>query len=162
MEFRILPARTAAEVALAGTLFRAYVDGLGIDLAFQDVETELATLPGKYAPPAGAILLALTPDGAAAGCVALRPFAPKVCEMKRLYVRPEARGTGLGRRLAESALAAARQAGYRRALLDTLRTMTPALRLYAELGFVEIPAYYPNPVPNAVYLARDLDAPAAA
>ena len=156
MTFRIHPAETPEDIAAARGLFRAYVDSLAIDLGFQDVETELATLPGKYAPPGGAILLARDADGRAVGCVALRPLAEGSCEMKRLYALPRTRGTGLGRRLAEAILAEARRAGYRRILLDTLDSMAAARGLYAALGFAETEAYYANPTPGTVYLARDL------
>lgn len=156
MTFRIHPAETPEDIEAARGLFRAYVDSLAIDLGFQDVETELATLPGKYAPPGGAILLARDADGRAVGCVALRPLAEGACEMKRLYALPKTRGTGLGRRLAEAILAEARRAGYRRILLDTLASMTAARGLYAALGFAETEAYYANPTPGTVYLARDL------
>lgn len=156
MTFRIHPAETPEDIEAARALFRAYVDSLAIDLGFQDVETELATLPGKYAPPGGAILLASDADGRAVGCVALRPLAEGSCEMKRLYALPKTRGTGLGRRLAEAILAEARRAGYRRILLDTLDSMAAARGLYAGLGFAETEAYYANPTPGTVYLARDL------
>lgn len=156
MTFRIHPAETPEDIAAARGLFRAYVDSLAIDLGFQDVETELATLPGKYAPPGGAILLARDADGRAVGCVALRPLGSGTCEMKRLYALPRTRGTGLGRRLAEAILAEARRAGYRRILLDTLDSMAAARGLYAALGFAETEAYYTNPTPGTVYLARDL------
>jgi ribosomal protein S18 acetylase RimI-like enzyme len=156
MTFRIHPAETPEDIAAARGLFRAYVDSLAIDLGFQDVEAELATLPGKYAPPGGAILLARDADGRAVGCVALRPLDSGTCEMKRLYALPRTRGTGLGRRLAEAILAEARRAGYRRILLDTLDSMAAARGLYAALGFAETAAYYANPTPGTVYLARDL------
>ncbi|HZP19265.1 MAG TPA: GNAT family N-acetyltransferase [Bauldia sp.] len=137
-------------------LFREYAAFLGVDLCFQDFDTELAGLPGKYAPPAGALFLAA--DGATAlGCVALRAFGESGdCEMKRMYVRPEGRGQALGRGLAEAVIAAACAAGYRRMLRDTLPKLTVALRLYASLGFRDIPAYYDNPIPGVRYLALDL------
>lgn len=156
MTFCIHPAETPEDIEAARGLFRAYVDSLAIDLGFQDVEAELATLPGKYAPPGGAILLARDADGRAVGCVALRPLAEEDCEMKRLYALPKTRGTGLGRRLAEAILAEARRAGYRRIRLDTLDSMAAARGLYAALGFEETEAYYANPTPGTVYLARDL------
>jgi GNAT superfamily N-acetyltransferase len=137
-------------------LFRAYIDGLDIDLGFQGVEAELASLPGKYARPEGLVLLARDETGAAIGTVAYRPFAPGDCEMKRLYVAPEARGRGAGRRLCDRLIDEARAAGYRRMLLDTGDWLKPALSLYRALGFTPIPAYYHNPIAGTVYLARAL------
>jgi ribosomal protein S18 acetylase RimI-like enzyme len=140
-------------------IFREYAQGLGVDLCFQNFDEELATLPGDYAAPRGALLLAMV-DGQVAGCVALRPHDtadyPNAAEMKRLYVRPAFRGTGLGRTLAEAALDAARQGGYACVLLDTLNDMEAARALYEDLGFEEIPPYYHNPIPGAHYLKADL------
>ncbi|HVZ46772.1 MAG TPA: GNAT family N-acetyltransferase [Ramlibacter sp.] len=140
-------------------IFREYAQGLGIDLCFQNFEQELATLPGEYAAPRGALLLAWV-DGEVAGCVALRPLDnadyPNAAEMKRLYVRKAFRGFGLGRQLAEAALDAARLAGYTSVLLDTLDDMEAARALYAELGFEEVPPYYHNPIAGAHYLKADL------
>lgn len=141
-------------------IFREYAQGLGVDLCFQDFENELATLPGEYAPPRGALLLA-TVDGQLAGCCALRPMDvsdyPNAAEMKRLYVRRAFRGLGLGRQLAEATLDEARQAGYTSVLLDTLDDMEAARGLYEDLGFGEIPPYYHNPVPGAHYLKADVE-----
>jgi ribosomal protein S18 acetylase RimI-like enzyme len=137
-------------------LFRAYIDGLGIDLSFQGVDEELASLPGKYARPAGLVLLARDETGAAIGTVAYRPFAPGTCEMKRLYVAPQWRKRGAGWLLCDRLLAEARTAGYRRMLLDTGDWLTPALALYRALGFTEVPAYYENPLKGTVYMAREL------
>src|SRR5262249_19135579 len=135
LEIRL--ATSAEEIATARGLLREYADGLGVDLSFQNFDEELATLPGVYAPPEGRLLLAW--DGAAAaGCVALRRFTDGVGEMKRLYVRPAWRGTGLGRAMAEALIAQARAAGYTILRLDTLPTMTTAQRLYRTLGFCEI------------------------
>lgn len=142
-------------------LFRAYAEGIGVDLGFQGFQAELAALPGKYAPPGGLILLArdsARPDAPALGCVAMRPIAEGEVEMKRLYLTPGARGLGLGDRLARAIIEAAKAAGYRRMRLDTLASMAPALGLYRRLGFAETPAYYDNPLPGAVYLALDLSA----
>ena len=154
----ITPARWPEDDATVRMLFRDYADGLGVDLSFQGFEAELASLPGRYAPPQGTILLARAgADGRAAlGCVALRPTRqPGICEMKRLYVHPSGRGQRLGRRLAEAAIAAARGLTYRRMLLDTLDFMHEARRLYASLGFRPVPPYYDNPLPGVVYLALD-------
>jgi ribosomal protein S18 acetylase RimI-like enzyme len=153
----IAPAGFPADREAVLGLFREYVDGLGVDLSFQSVEAELADLPGKYAPPAGLILLARNDGGEPVGCIALRPLtAHGACEMKRLYVRPSARGTGLGRRLAEAVIARAATLGYVRMWLDTLTTMQPAQALYESLGFRDAEAYYENPLPGTRYLALDL------
>lgn len=123
------------------TLLREYEAGLGISLCFQDFETEVAGLPGAYAPPKGQMLLVRDPSGdRLLGCVALRPapVAPALCEMKRLYVRPAARGSGLGRHLALAAMAEAQRMGYRRICLDTLPTMREAQALYRSLGFRQV------------------------
>ncbi|AEG91407.1 GNAT family N-acetyltransferase [Ramlibacter tataouinensis] len=140
-------------------IFREYADGLGVDLCFQHFDEELAQLPGEYAAPRGALLLALV-DGAVAGCCALRPLDaadyPNAAEMKRLYVRRAYRGLGLGRQLAEATLDAARAAGYACVLLDTLDDMEAARALYVDLGFRSIPPYYHNPIAGAHYLKVDL------
>ncbi|MBE7466273.1 MAG: GNAT family N-acetyltransferase [Planctomycetes bacterium] len=153
--FDLRAARVPEDLDTVRLLFREYAAGLGVDLSFQGFEDELRTLPGKYAPPSGCLLLVW--DGAeAAGCVALRALEPGVCEMKRLFVRPAYRGLKLGRKLAEAILSAGREAGYARMRLDTLAHMAEARALYAALGFVEIPAYYVNPNPSAVYYERAL------
>lgn len=146
-----------ADLATVRALFREYSAGLGIDLNFQGFEQELATLPGKYAAPAGRVLLA-EKDGGPVGCVALRPLDNGDCEMKRLYVRATVRGEQLGRRLAQRICEEARDAGYRRICLDTLDTMQAAQALYHSLGFREIGPYVFNPIPGARYLALELDA----
>lgn len=157
--FEIRQAATAQEMLLLGELFQEYAADLGIDLGFQNFDHEIATLPGEYAPPRGALLLAWI-DGSPAGCCALRPLDtsdyPNAAEMKRLYVRKAFRGFGLGRHLAEAALDAARLTGYASVLLDTLDDMEAARALYTELGFEEIPPYYHNPVEGAHYLKADI------
>ena len=140
-------------------IFSEYAQQLGIDLCFQNFDAELANLPGEYAPPGGALLLALV-DGEIAGCCALRGLDsvdyPNAAEMKRLYVRKAFRRFGLGRQLAEAVLDIARIDGYSCVLLDTLDDMESARALYAELGFAEISPYYHNPIPGAHYLKVDL------
>lgn len=146
-------------LATVRELFQEYANSLGVDLDFQGFDIELATLPGDYAPPRGALLLAFV-DGAVAGCCALRPLDTSdysnASEMKRLYVRKAFRGFGLGRQLAEATLDAARQAGYACVLLDTLDDMESARALYTGLGFEEIPPYYHNPLPGSHYLKAEI------
>ena len=143
----------------ARALFLEYAEQLGVDLDFQGFEEELAGLPGDYAAPRGALLLAEV-EGTIAGCCALRPLDtadyPNASEMKRLYVRRAFRGFGLGRELASAMLDRARQAGYACVLLDTLDDMESARALYTELGFQEIPPYYHNPIAGAHYLKADI------
>ena len=148
-------ASTPADVALARELFREYADWLKVDLCFQDFERELAELPGDYAPPDGRLLLAWHHERPV-GCIALRRIDATTGEVKRLYVRPEARGRRTGRQLVEQVIAAARAIGYRRLVLDTLPQMVEAQSLYRSFGFSEIPAYYANPLPAVLYLALDL------
>mgnify|MGYP006145790029 CR=1 FL=1 len=141
-------------------IFQEYARSLSVDLCFQDFESELAQLPGEYAPPRGTLLLAKV-NQEVAGCCALRPLdsadSPNAAEMKRLYVRPPFRGLGLGRQLTEGILDAARKSGYSCVLLDTLDDMESARALYEDLGFVEIPPYYHNPYAGAHYLKVDID-----
>lgn len=148
-------AKLPQDLEVIRELFREYADSLGVDLEFQGFEVELAALPGKYEPPAGRILIAWK-GAQAVGCIALRPLDGSACEMKRLYVRPLARGDQLGRRLAESICREAREAGYSRVCLDTLATMASAQALYGSLGFVPIDPYVFNPIPGTKYLALDL------
>jgi ribosomal protein S18 acetylase RimI-like enzyme len=149
-------ARTPEDFAQVGRLFRAYADWLGVDLCFQGFERELAELPGGYAAPAGRLLIAEVGRDVV-GCVGLRPLEPGVCEMKRLWVAPGFGGRGIGRALAESVVAAARDIGYERMRLDTIPARMPAAQhLYASLGFREIPAYYHNPLDGVVMLELQL------
>jgi putative acetyltransferase len=150
---------SADDLAATSRIFREYAISLGFDLCFQDFEGEIANLPGDYASPRGALLLARV-NSEIAGCCALRPLDSSdyvnAAEMKRLYVRPAFRGLGLGRQLAEAILDEARMGGYDSVLLDTLDDMEIARAMYEELGFKEIPPYYHNPLAGAHYLKVDL------
>ena len=158
----IRQAVSAADIDATRELFRAYLAGLahdhGIDLGYQNVEGELSDLPGAYAEPLGAILLAEV-EGRVAGVVALRPMEAGACELKRMYVRPEARGQGIGRALGEAIIASAVGRGYRLMRLDTADTLTAAQALYRSLGFAPCPPYYdppPNLAARVVFMARPL------
>jgi len=145
-----------AQLEAVRALFLDYAQSLGFSLCFQGFDEELRTLPGMYAPPRGRLLLAMEGD-APAGCVGLHEWDAQIAEMKRLYVRPAFRGRGLGRILTDAALADARALGYRSIRLDTIPTlMQPAIALYRELGFREIPPYRDNPIPGALYLELHL------
>jgi ribosomal protein S18 acetylase RimI-like enzyme len=149
----------STELILVRALFAEYARSLNIDLCFQNFEAELQALPGDYAPPRGALMLARA-GSELVGCCALRPLDtvdyPNACEMKRLYVRPALRGDGVGRRLAEAVMEAAQQAGYAFILLDTLSEMETARAMYQDLGFTEIPPYYYHPIEGAHYLMARL------
>jgi ribosomal protein S18 acetylase RimI-like enzyme len=151
----IREASGARDVALARALFDEYAAGLGVDLCFQGFAEELATLPGAYAPPRGALLLAGSPDDAFA-CVALRPLDAAAGEVKRLYVQPRARGQGWGRRLVDAVIDRARAIGYRELKLDTLGSMTQAQALYASVGFRPCAPYYRNPLGDTIYMSLTL------
>lgn len=157
--FSICPARTADEVSAVAELFRAYAASLNVDLCFQGFEQELASMPGKYAPPRGELLLARDAYGRPIGCVALRPVeAEGACEMKRLYVTPQGRGLGLGEKLVSMILNDAQRIGYREIRLDTLPSMTSAIALYRKFGFEPMDAYYETPVGGTLFLRRILAA----
>ena len=160
MEVFIRDASSEPLLTQVREIFREYQKSLGIDLGFQNFEEELAGLPGKYAPPRGRIYLAFFgesgEDGAAAGCIALRPLDGERCEMKRLYVRPAFRGHDLGRKLAERVVADARAIGYSEMLLDTLPDMSAAQALYRSLGFLSTDPYCFNPIERAQYMALAL------
>jgi putative acetyltransferase len=143
------------DFAAARVLFREYAAELGVDLCFQGFEAELDQLPDLYGAPAGCLLIARA-DDRAVGCGALRRLSDGVCEMKRLYVRAEARGTGLGRILAERLVAKGRTLGYARMRLDTLARLAAARELYRSMGFAEIAPYYDNPLAGVVYMELDL------
>jgi len=158
---RIIQANTTSDIEAARALFREYERFLGVDLCFQGFEEELATLPGRYAPPRGQLLLAR--DGEqATGCVALRPLDDGACEMKRLFVRPAYRGRGLGRILATRIVNAASALGYAVVRLDTLDTLDRAIHIYTALGFQHRAAYYANPLPGVVDWERGLSEPSSA
>ena len=146
----IIPAETPEHLDCVRELFGEYERFLGVDLCFQEFEAELASLPGKYAPPAGRLVLAMEGDEAV-GCVAIRKLDDGACEMKRLYVRPEFRSRGLGRRLAEEMISQAARAGYATMRLDTLDRLAEAMSLYESLGFRRTKAYYDNPLDGVVY-----------
>lgn len=153
----VRPADPTSDLLTVRVLFREYAQSLGFALDFQGFESELATLPGEYAEPRGTILLAHSPQGEPWGVVALRPLDDDgACEMKRMYVRPEARGQGLGRILGKAIVAAAKERGYRAMRLDTIDTMIAAIELYRSLGFREIGAYRFNPMPGALFFEAPL------
>ena len=154
----IRPATTPDDILAISDLFKDYIAWLDLDLTFQDFATELASLPGKYAPPAGALLIARRDNGMPLGCVALRPTAqPEICEMKRLYVSPEGRGLGLGKKLVEEVLKAAKSMVYQKMRLDTLpKVQSAAVSLYENMGFVKIGPYYETPLEGTLFLEIDL------
>jgi GNAT superfamily N-acetyltransferase len=154
--FSIVQAESQAQIAQARELFLEYAQSLGFSLCFQNFDKELAGLPGDYAPPEGRLLLARYASRVA-GCVALHRLENDVCEMKRLYVRPEFRGKRLGRALGESVIAEARNIGYHRMRLDTVEPiMGDAAAMYRKMGFKEIPPYRPNPIAGAIYMELEL------
>lgn len=153
---RIFQANSQEDIDNARALFEEYASDLSISPCFQNFDQELKNLPGDYAPPDGHLLLA-TDDSGLAGCIALRKLGADVCEMKRLFVRPTHRGTGLGRTLVESLIDEARRLGYKKMRLDTLPgRMDKAIALYRSIGFVEIEPYYENPVPDAKFMELEL------
>jgi len=148
---KIVQAKSEELLTHVRELFKEYAASLDFDLCFQDFEKELAELPGAYAPPAGRLLLALH-DDQVVGCVALRKLTVDACEMKRLYVRPDFRGKGIGRALAAAIIQESRSVGYTRMRLDTLPTMKEANALYHSLGFKEIEPYYHNPIACTLFM----------
>jgi len=153
---KLVQVQSQQDIDTTRTLFREYEAWLGISLCFQNFEKELANLPGEYVPPDGGLLLAIR-DQKVAGCIALRKIGDGTCEMKRLFVRSEFRGEGIGRGLVDTIIRAAKEIGYQRMRLDTLPPkMNDAIALYRALGFKEIDPYYPNPVPGAKFMELDL------
>jgi len=153
----IVQAESTAQLAEVRELFREYARSLNFSLCFQNFDRELAELPGDYAPPEGRLLLADL-RGDIAGCVALHQWKPGICEMKRLYLRPQFRGKGLGRVLAEAVIREARKIGYQRMRLDTVEpVMADAVAMYRKLGFRAIAPYRENPMPGTLYLELDLE-----
>lgn len=154
---RISLVRSQSDIEAVRALFKAYAAWLGVDLVYQGFADELASLPGKYAPPGGELLLARDRAGVPLGCVGLRPLdMAGCCEMKRLYVTPEARGLGLGRALVTAILAQAERIGYREIMLDSLPVLEEATALYRRMGFRPIAPYYDTPVVATLFFSRTL------
>jgi len=151
----ITQAQLAADFTTARILFEEYARSLGIDLSFQGFAAELSSLHSMYAPPSGCLLIARR-DGEALGCIGVRNLSGRSCEMKRLYVRDAARGSGLGRKLVLNAISIARSLGYQRMCLDTLADMTAARGLYRALGFLDTEPYYQTPLSGTSFMALDL------
>ncbi len=152
--YRVTPVRTDADLAATIELLRAYAASLDVDLAYQNFETEMDAMPGRYGPPRGELLLARDADKVL-GCVGLRSIEPEgCCEMKRLYVSAESRGSGLGRALVEVLVSVAERIGYCEMRLDTLPSMAGAQALYQKLGFVTMQPYYATPVEGTVFMRR--------
>ncbi len=154
--YEIIEATSENEIEEVRTLFLEYANWLDFSLCFQGFDEELAELPGKYSPPDGRLYLAVS-GGKYAGCIGLRRFKDGVCEMKRLYVRPEFRGLGIGNALIEKIIADAKAIGYEKMRLETIKErMGKAVEIYEERGFVKIEAYYDNPNPHTLYMELDL------
>jgi ribosomal protein S18 acetylase RimI-like enzyme len=158
-DYRLAAVESSRDLDIIRELFQEYADGLGIDLAYQGFDQELAQLPGRYAPPAGDLVIAWQ-KGRALGCVGLRPLdLPGTCELKRLYVRPAARGARIGLALAKCAIESATAKGYRQIMLDTLPSMTPAIVIYRALGFAPTAPYSATTAPGILYFAKQLPGP---
>ncbi len=153
----LVRARTADQFSAAKQLFLEYAESLGFSLCFQGFDEELKNLSLLYGPPSGEMILAKAQSGEFVGCVGVKKIDNTICEMKRLYVKPEFRGERIGERLVRESILTARALGYQRMRLDTIREkMKPAISLYLKEGFVEIPAYYPNPLAGVLYFELDL------
>jgi ribosomal protein S18 acetylase RimI-like enzyme len=155
MKYDIYEDYSEQGITFARELFAEYAQSLGFPLDFQNFDEELEHLPGEYAPPEGCIFLCKVTEDIA-GCIALRKLEPGVCELKRMYVRKEFRRKGIGRMLAEEVIERAKEIGYKKMRLDTLRSMKAAIKIYDELGFREIEEYRYNPFENAMYMEREL------
>jgi ribosomal protein S18 acetylase RimI-like enzyme len=156
--FTLKQVESTEEIEQTRELFHEYVTWLGVNLCFQNYDKEVAELPGEYVPPTGRLYLAIE-DDQTAGCIALRKLAEGICEMKRLYLRPQFRGRQLGRTLVDRVIEDARQIGYSRMRLDTLPgKMDAAIAMYRSLGFTDIERYYDNPYETAVFMELDLAA----
>jgi ribosomal protein S18 acetylase RimI-like enzyme len=155
-KIKIMQVESEEQLAYIRELFKEYAESLGFDLDFQNFEKEFSELPGEYAPPYGCLLLALYGEKIA-GCIALRKFNTGICEMKRLYVRPEFRGKGIGKRLSTTIIKKAREIGYRVMRIDTIPTMTEANTLYKMLGFKKIAPYRYNPIQGALFFELQLN-----
>ena len=154
--FTIRPVRVPEDLQATIALFYAYADFLGVNLTYQKFEAEMASMPGHYAPPRGELLLARSADGTPLGCVGLRPLDDGTCEMKRLFVTPEARGLKLGQALADAIVAEARRIGYPEMRLDTLPKLKAAIALYQKMGFRRIAAYYDTPIVGTMFFSLKL------
>lgn len=152
---KIIEAKTTEQFKEVRKLFLEYKTWLGFDLSFQSFKHEVSTLPGKYSPPTGAIFMAMLNKNIA-GCIALRPLEHSICEMKRFFVRPQFRGKGIGRHLAEISIKKAKDIGYTKMCLDTHNSFKAAIAIYQSLGFKETAAYYDNPMPDISYWELDL------
>ena len=155
--YQIAPARSESDIDAVRALFSAYAEWLGLDLMYQGFAAELAGLPGKYAPPRGELLLVRDGQGVPVGCVGLRPLDRQgCCEMKRLFVAPEARGHGLGRDLVSAVIFEATRIGYREIMLDSLPKLEQATAMYERMGFRPIPPYYDTPVVATLFFSKRL------
>ena len=155
-DYSIKQAGSLADYAAAELLILQYVKELGVDLEFQDLISELKNLPTIYGPPQGALILVRSPESQPAGCAGIRSWQEPIAELKRMYIRPEFRKTGIGAKLLDHAIRAAHQLGYHRLRLDTLATMKSAQRLYLTRGFYEIPPYRYNPLPGTQFFELNL------
>jgi len=155
-KFNITLVRSEEDLKDITTLFYEYTKWLDLDLTFQNFEAEIACMPGKYAPPGGELLLARLAEGDVVGCVAVRPLVGEVCEMKRLWVRDNAKSLGIGKALVSAVIDVGKRLGYSRMRLDTLPRMAAAVTMYRSFGFVDIEPYYETPLSGTHFLELDL------